>query len=47
MYAKAQETTIILDIRADDGIIVKKIIKAVNSNGRLTKLIGNKSLGFA
>lgn len=46
MYAREMETRIILDIRADDGIIVKKVIKAVNSNGRLQRLIGNKALGF-
>jgi hypothetical protein len=46
-YQRAQTINIMLDVRADDGIIVKKVIKAVNSNGRLTNLIGNRRLGFS
>lgn len=46
MYQKALMARILIDIRHDDGIIVKKVIKAVNDNGRLANLIGNNRLGF-
>jgi hypothetical protein len=46
LYQQALAAQVLIDIRTDDGVIVKKVIKAVNSNGRLTNLIGNRKLGF-
>ena len=46
LYQKQQLAQIKIDIRHDDGIIVKKVIKAVNMNGRLSTLIGNRALNF-
>lgn len=46
IYQKAMSTQVIIDIRHDDGMIVKKVIKAVNRNGRLSNMIGNRQMGF-
>lgn len=46
IYSKAMMAQIEIDVRVDDGLIVKKVIKAVNSNGRLANLIGNRKLEF-
>ena len=46
MYQKQSLTTVLLDIRVDDGIIIKKIIKATNRDSRLGNLIGNANTGF-
>jgi hypothetical protein len=47
IYQKAMATQVYIDVRTDDGVIVRKIIKAVNENGRLSNLIGNRHLGFS
>lgn len=44
---KALSVFIALDIRTDDGIIIKKNIKAINQNTELTNLIANSSEGWA
>jgi hypothetical protein len=46
IYQKALMAQITIDVRTDDAAIVKTIIKHVNQNGRLTTLIGNRSLQF-
>ncbi len=46
VFQKALMTQVYIDIRHDDGIIVKKVIKEVNRNGRLANLIGNRTLEF-
>lgn len=46
VFQKALMAQISIDIKTDSGQIVKTVIKHVNQNGRLTKLIGNRRLGF-
>jgi hypothetical protein len=46
IYQKALLTQVVIDIRHDDGMIVKKVIKAVNRDSRLANLIGNDRIGF-
>lgn len=46
VYQKALMAQIQIDIRTDDTQIVKTVIKHVNQNTRLTKLIGNRKLQF-
>jgi tape measure domain-containing protein len=46
VYQKARMAEITIDIKTDDTQIVKTVIKHVNQNGRLTKLIGNRKLQF-
>lgn len=46
IFQKQMMTQVVIDVRHDDGMIVKKVIKAVNNNTRLATLIGNRRLGF-
>jgi tape measure domain-containing protein len=46
VFQKAMMAQITIDIKTDDTQIVKTVIKHVNQNGRLTKLIGNRTLQF-
>ncbi len=46
IFQKALMAQITIDIKTDDTQIVKTVIKHVNQNTRLTKLIGNRKLQF-
>lgn len=46
IFQKALMAQIEIDIKTDDTQIVKTVIKHVNQNSRLTKLIGNRKLNF-
>jgi hypothetical protein len=46
IYQKAMMAQISIDIRSDSSQIIKTVIKEINSNGRLSTLIGNRKLQF-
>ena len=46
-YQRALAVNIALDIRADDGIIIKKVINGLNRDPRFGNLIGERTTGYA
>lgn len=46
IYQKAQRTEIYIDIKRDDGSIVKSVIRQVNRNPAFANLIGNNRTGI-
>lgn len=47
VYQKALRTEVYIDIKRDDGSIVKAVVKQVNRNPKFANLIGNTATGFA
>jgi thymidylate synthase len=41
-YQKALAINVMLDVRADDGIIIKKVVKGMNRNPRFGNIIGER-----
>ncbi len=46
VYQKALQAQVYIDIKQDEGSIVKTFIKTVNRDPRLGNLVGNRNTGF-